>query len=313
MTDAATGALPPVPPARGRNRELWVGLFVLVALALGLLLLFTMTDPALFRGRYIVTTDVPDAGGIRRGDPVQMRGVNIGRILHFRIGQQGVEIGLEIEGEYQIPADSKVHLKSAGLLGGMVADIEPGRSSQDLASGGKLPGTTAAALMPAAERIADSGEKVLARMQEALSEQTVAEVQKTVSSLERGSAEAEALLKELRSLTSEQKGQVKQITASLREAAKGVENAATRPELTRAVERLDGITKQLEQTTSTLDRSTSSLEKVLTRVERGEGTLGRLSKDDALYVHMDEASQNLSKLLDDLRRNPKRYVKLSLF
>jgi phospholipid/cholesterol/gamma-HCH transport system substrate-binding protein len=313
MTDAAPGGLPPIPAARGRHREVWVGLFVIVGLVLGLLLLFTMTDPALFRGRYIVITTVPDAGGIRRGDPVQMRGVNIGRILFFRIGQQGVEVGLEIEGEYPVPADSKVHLKSAGLLGGMVADIEPGRSPQTLSAGDRIPGSTAAALMPAAERIVDSGEKVLTRVEQALSEQTVAEVKNTVASLERGSAEAEALLKELRSLTSEQRERVRTITDSLRRAAEGVEGAATRPELTRAIERLDAISSQLERTTSSLDRSTGSLEKVLERVERGEGTLGRLSKDDALYLHMDEASQNLSKLLDDLRRNPKRYVKLSLF
>jgi phospholipid/cholesterol/gamma-HCH transport system substrate-binding protein len=313
MTDAATGALPPAPPARGRNRELWVGLFVLVAMALGLLLLFTMTDPALFRGRYIVTTTVPDAGGIRRGDPVQMRGVNIGRILFFRIGAQGVEIGLEIEGEYTIPVDSRAHLKSAGLLGGMVADVEPGASAEVLRNGGHIPGTTAASLMPAAERITQSGEKVLARVQEALSEKTVADFQKTAAGLERGSAEAEALLKELRSLTAEQRGQVRKITESLRLSVEGLQGATTRPELTRAIERLDAITQQLDKTTSTLERSTTSLESVLARIERGEGTLGRLSKDDALYTHMDEASQNLSKLLDDVRRNPKRYVKLSVF
>jgi phospholipid/cholesterol/gamma-HCH transport system substrate-binding protein len=313
MTDAATSDLPPAPPARGRNRELWVGLFVLVAVALGLVLLFTMTDPALFRGRYIITTTVPDAGGIRAGDPVQMRGVNIGRILRFRIGTEGVEIGLEIEGEYRIPSDSRVRLKSAGLLGGLVADIDPGSSAVPLPSGGRLPGTTATALMPAAERIADSSEKVLNRMQEALSEKTVADLQKTVAGLERGTSEAEALLKELRSLTSEQRGQVSKITESLRKAVEGLEGAATRPELTRAIERLDGITQQLDRTTSTLDRSSASLESVLARIERGEGTLGRLSKDDALYAHMDEASQNLSKLLDDVRRNPKRYVKLSVF
>ena len=39
---------------------------------------------------------VPDAGGVRRGDPVQMRGVNIGRVVGFGMVPEGVEIRLEL-------------------------------------------------------------------------------------------------------------------------------------------------------------------------------------------------------------------------
>ena len=49
-----------------------------VGIAAFLTVLFTMTDVGTFRGRYYANTVVTDAGGMRRGDPVQMRGVNIG-------------------------------------------------------------------------------------------------------------------------------------------------------------------------------------------------------------------------------------------
>ena len=42
-----------------------------------------------------VLTAVTDAGGLRRGDPVQMRGVNIGRVVGFDMAPNGVEIRLE--------------------------------------------------------------------------------------------------------------------------------------------------------------------------------------------------------------------------
>ena len=115
-----------MPPARGRYREAWVGLFVVAGLLAVLMTLALMTDAAMFRGRYIVITNVPNASGIRKGDPVQMRGVNVGRIIGFTIAQQGVDIRLEIEGEYPIPTDSRVELKASGLLGGMFADVIPG-------------------------------------------------------------------------------------------------------------------------------------------------------------------------------------------
>src|SRR5687767_9048642 len=116
------------PPVKGGNQTLWVGVFLILALVAGLAALFILTDAAIFRGRYIVTTHVPNAGGIRRGDPVQMLGVNIGRVQRFMIDHTGVAIRLELEGEYDVPKDSHVLLKSSGLLGGMVADIVPGDS-----------------------------------------------------------------------------------------------------------------------------------------------------------------------------------------
>lgn len=130
----STEKLPVAPPRPGRHREAWVGLFVVAGILATVVLLAVMTDAALFRGRYIVTTNVAQAGGIRKGDPVQMRGVNIGRVLGFSIGKENVDIRLEIEGEYGVPKDSKVELKSAGLLGGTVADVLPGSSAERAAA-----------------------------------------------------------------------------------------------------------------------------------------------------------------------------------
>ena len=135
------------PPVKGSNQTLWVGVFLILAILAGLAALFILTDAAIFRGRYIVTTHVPNAGGIRRGDPVQMLGVNIGRVQRFKIDHSGVAIRLELEGEYDVPADSHILLKSSGLLGGMVADIVPGDSKERLRNGDTIPGQSEEAMM----------------------------------------------------------------------------------------------------------------------------------------------------------------------
>ena len=123
--------LPSVPRAPGRKGEMWVGLFVIAGVVAAWLVLATMTEPALFRGRYILKTNVPNAAGIRKGDPVQMHGVNIGRVIGFRIRGQGVELRLEIEGEYEVPSDSRVELRTSGLLAGMVAEVLAGAVGPD--------------------------------------------------------------------------------------------------------------------------------------------------------------------------------------
>jgi len=69
----------------------------------------------------------------------------------------------------------------------------------------------------------------------------------------------------------------------------------------------------LTETTETLDGAVESLGTILARMERGEGTLGRLSVDESLYVSLNDAAQSLNTLLVDLQENPNRYINISIF
>ena len=306
-------SLPLAPPSRGRDRELIVGIFVIVGVLAVLATLFTLTDAAFFRGRYIVTTMVPDAGGIRKGDPVQMRGVNIGRVKSFHISRQGVAVRLEIEGEYQIPSDSRVELKSAGLLGGIAADVVPGSATTFLKGGDVMQGSRPAGPFDAAGDIADKAQKTLGNLQEMLSKKTVEDVQAST-------AELLSLLKQLSAVTAEQRKQLMALTTSLNKSAAGLEKATSGPELQDAVKRIDALSQKLETLTGSLERSSHSVEVVLGRIERGEGTLGKISKDDALYLNANEATVSLNHtivemktLMEDIRKQPKKYFKVSVF
>jgi phospholipid/cholesterol/gamma-HCH transport system substrate-binding protein len=305
--------LPQVPPSRSRDQMLWVGLFIIVGIVATLGVLFTMTDAALFRGRYVLETHVSNAGGIRRGDPVQMRGVNIGRILGFTIGQEGVDVRLEIEGEYAVPADSRVQLKSAGLLQGMVADITPGVSTQRLRYGDKIAGTTEEAVVTAAERLVDSAGNAIARVDRLLSEEMIKDVHGS-------GAELRSALKALSATITEQRRELRVIEASMRKNTESLERVTGAPELERSVKRLDEITARADRVAASLERTSRSAEDLLGRLERGEGTVGKLTRDDALYREMNGAAQSIkqagsdvSKLVSDIRKDPKKYLKFSVF
>ena len=277
--------LPPPPPSRGKYREAWVGLFVMAGIAATIILLAVMTDAALFRGRYIITTNVPNAGGIRKGDPVQMRGVNIGRIIGFGIGQKDVDVRLEIEAEYPIPKDSRVELKASGLLGGMVAEVVPGASAEKAAWGDRIPGASGIGLFDKMDTLAGEADKVAVRVQNLLSDEMTKDLQGSAS-------DARKSLEGLQAILKEQRGELRSLTASLKRSAEGMEKVTTGPEL----------------------------ERIVKRVDRGEGTLGKLSTDDTLYKNASEASANLNKatqelnkLLVDFQAHPRKYINLEIF
>jgi phospholipid/cholesterol/gamma-HCH transport system substrate-binding protein len=290
-----------------------VGLFVVAGLAATLVTLAVMTDAALFRGRYIISTDVPNASGIRKGDPVQMRGVNIGRIMGFDISSQGVRIRLEIEGEYPIPRDSRVEIQASGLFGGMVAEVIPGTSRQSVGWGDSVQGGSGPGLFDKMNALAGEADKVAKRVQGLLSDEMVKDMQG-------GASGARRSLESLQAILNEQRGELRGLSASLKRSAEGLEGVTSGPELERTVKRVDQLVARLDGTLTTLDRSSKSVESILARMERGEGTLGKLSTDDTLYrnaadatANLNKASVELNKLLADFQAHPKKYINLEIF
>lgn len=307
---AETTPPPQAPPVRGQGKTAWVGLFLIIGILGGLTVLFVMTDAAIFRGRYMVRTFVSDAGGIRGGDPVRMRGVNIGRVKRFMIQPNGtVGVDLEIEGEYKIPIDSQVKLSSAGPLGGMKADVMPGIAPTNAKYGDTLAGVTEKGLE---DMTAQAGD-VMARVQKLLADDTISNVNSST-------AELHALLKEMNAAVAGQRKELMLLTQSLQRSSASLEKAVAAPELERSIKRLDAISAKMEEVTGTLDRGTRSMENVAARMDKGEGSLGKLTKDDALYDDMSkaalsisQATENINKLTEEIRRNPKKYLKVSVF
>ncbi len=297
-----------VPKERG-PKEARVGIFVILGLVSFLIVLFWMTDPATFRGRYKVVTVVPNAGGVRAGDPVQMYGVNLGRVYGFEIEAPGrVAITLEIENDWDIPADSRATFGSAGIFGGRTIVIAPGEATAMLQDGDTLAGEGAmsSGLLGAVDEMSDQAGTVLDRLTRLLDEETVGTVQ--------GSArELEVLLAELSAIAREQRGTIRELTASLERSAQGLEDATGGPELARAVARADSAMATLGETSRTLEEAAGSLRAVLARMEAGEGTLGRLSADEALYANLNAAAESLNAFLVDLQANPRKYISLSIF
>jgi phospholipid/cholesterol/gamma-HCH transport system substrate-binding protein len=70
---------------------------------------------------------------------------------------------------------------------------------------------------------------------------------------------------------------------------------------------------RLGQTVNQLNSSIAGLQGVIKEINQGKGTLGKLAKDDSLYVNLDRTAANIALLMADMKANPKRYVHFSLF
>lgn len=290
-------------------RHLRLGLFVILGFISFFVVLFLLTDPGTFRGRYDVITRLSDAGGVRRGDPIQMRGVIIGRVSGFQMSPDGrVDIRLEIEGEWGIPEGSSVQLAEAGLFGGRTVEVIPGPGAQDIQPGDTIPGVDqGGGMMAQASALAEDASVVLEQLGTLLDSATIGTVQGTTREV-LGAAQG------LRAVIAEQRDEIARLTASLNRTATGLEGVGESGEdIASAAARADSLLADLALTTARLDTVLVGLDTVIGRMARGEGTLGRLSQDASLYDNLDQAALSLNELLVDLRENPKRYLTVEIF
>ncbi|MDT8341153.1 MAG: MlaD family protein [Longimicrobiales bacterium] len=290
-------------------RHLRLGFFVILGLVSFVTVLFLLTDPGTFRGRYDVFTRLADAGGVRRGDPIQMRGVIIGRVSGFEMARDGlVTIRLEVEGEWAIPADSKVELAEAGIFGGRTVAVVPGEAATFMQPGDTIPGGEGGGgLMDQAGAMAAQAEVLLDRLTLLLDTATVASVQGTTR-------EVLGLTRDLREVLAEERERIASLTASLNRSAAGLEEmSAAGADVASAAARADTLLASLNGSSQRLDSTLAGLDTVIGRMARGEGTLGRLSEDPSLYENLDRVAFSLNELLVDLKANPKRYLTVEIF
>lgn len=70
---------------------------------------------------------------------------------------------------------------------------------------------------------------------------------------------------------------------------------------------------KIGKTLKEVDATVVSLKKIVQGLERGEGTAGKLIKNDSLYLGLNKTIVDLDKLLLDFRLQPKRYIGISVF
>ena len=51
---------------------------------------------------------------------------------------------------------------------------------------------------------------------------------------------------------------------------------------------------------------------MLRKIEKGNGNLGQLLNDEQLYINLTESTKNLNLLLEDIKKNPKKYINIKL-
>jgi phospholipid/cholesterol/gamma-HCH transport system substrate-binding protein len=299
-------------PMAMRDTEIKVGLIVTAAALIFLFSLVWVKDYSLNHHRYELTVIFPTVGGLAAGDPVHVAGVKKGEVKQVWLRATDVWVTISLEGEIQLLEGSRISIQSMGLMGEKFVAIEPGRGTKGISPDHPIMGHYQAGIPEVMGEVGD----VLGLLKELANS-----IHKTV-----GNSEAQASIREslenirkfseaLAHLLDQQEGDLAVALSDLRSASTGfrelVEGNRSRVDST--IDQFHRASMDLEMLTKQLSELSATFTKIADKIERGEGTLGAVVQDEALYRDIKKTVQSLDELILDIKEHPKRYVHLELF
>ena len=114
-------------------------------------------------------------------------------------------------------------------------------------------------------------------------------------------------------MIAENRDALRAITGSLTHITAALEQAVGEGQLDTTLAVVHGAAENASLTMTELRATNESLGRILARLEAGEGTAGRLLTEDSLYVRADSTLMSMQRLIDQMRRNPKAMLNMSLF
>lgn len=289
-------------------------------------------------------------GGLETGNPVLLHGVRIGRVETITLGANSwVNVAFRIRGDVRLPPQPAAIISSTTLFGDWGVDIVPPAGLPDdpevrrqvdearAAGRERWPGATLPAigeLTAQAGRIAGDIAHIASRVEDAFDSTSASRLRNAFVDLSNLSRRMSLIVSRQSDQLTTIGGSLDTGSASLARGAQALErtlrradSATSGAQLQRILGHTDSVTADLRQVAANLrvvsgaaasqqaaiTRIIQNTDSVLARVEAGQGTLGKLSRDTTLYSESVQAVKSLREMLQDMQRNPRRYFSFSVF
>ena len=264
-----------------------------------------------------ITAIYKNVEGLATSSAVTINGHTVGKVQDIKFTDDGsgmLQVRMLIDSDFKFSKNSSAQLYESGLIGGKAIAIIPANDGgENVVSGDVLrseikPGLTDLVnqrLNPLQEKIEAvmvSAEALLSNVNSIFDDQTKSNIKGSLSKLETTISSFENTSNTLQSILEDNKGS---ITTSL-------DNFGT---ISQDISAVSTTLSQadLASTIEGLKSTINGFNTLLTNIEKGEGSVGKLVKDERLYNNLEGALGQMEALLEDIKRNPKRYVHFSLF
>lgn len=263
---------------------------------------------------YVVYENVD---GLVVSNPVMLNGLSVGRVKAIDILQargNALLVTIDIDSDLKLTKTTVASLADGGLLGGKLISlgIRPGAAleDQDTLRSETVVGLSTL-LQQKANPVLDNADSLMRNLNVVTSKfkETGTILNQLLGTVDRTGVTLQATLAENRVALAAMLKNLNTLSASLLQTEQEI-----KPLLGKASSFTDSLRAlRLSETVNQANQTVARLQGLLQNLESGQGTAGKLLKDEQMYTQLNQTLIDLDKLLVDFRRQPKRYVHFSVF
>ena len=307
------------------TKDIKAGLIAILAIV-GFVILFQfMKGKSLFTTDNIFYAKFDNVEGLAASNPVSINGLKVGQVdqiipITEPDGKIHFVVKVTIDDNFEFSKKSTLEIFEPGLMSGKEMRVNLAYGSPMAKDGDTLKGAFTLSMMNNISSqvgpVKDQLQVVLKRvdslmvnanaMTDAQNQQAIrallSSLNRTVTSFESTSQQTNALLANNDPRIQKMLDNANLATVSAR---------TTIDKYGRVADEVD--VQKLNNTIDKLSLTADKLNGIISGIQNGEGSLGKLAKDEQLYQNLNESSANLNNLILDLKANPKRYLNFSVF
>lgn len=279
------------------KQEVTVGVLVLTGLALFLAGTMWLRGGTFSRApQYEIV--FPDAGTLKRGSPVRVSGVELGSVERIEFVDVGrVVVGVKLQPRIVPRIDATARLASVGLVGDQVIVLHPGTAAEPLPPGRPIQGSLDRGFTEIGTDLGNQAKELMTGAQEFANREMADELKRTLGAVQRT----------LDLYADRTRGPTAELTRTMRSLdslTRRLDSTVAAADLASAVRRGDTLLANLSRTSAEFATTAARVDSLLQRVNRGEGTMGKLMTDSLLYADLRRLSRSAQELMDELRKHP---------
>lgn len=236
------------------------------------------TGPGIFSGKRTYYFKVDSAGGLILNSAVKMAGIKVGVIENIDLSDGRAQVTIAVERRVKVTNSARVALKSDGILGDKHVELLPGQPDDpEIPNGGEIVASNTKGGMDDVMADVSRVAKNLNELLDTLNKATKAGDDSTT--IGRIVGNIEKITADLKDVTSENKDKIRDILDRVKNITKNVDTYINEESLAR------------------VDKSLKNIEEITTKINKGEGTLGRLINDEHTVEELNSAIENVNKFM----------------
>jgi len=312
------------------SKEFKVGFFFVLAIAAFIWGFNFLKGKNLFAPEKMYYAVYSQIGGLEKSNPVFINGLKVGQVsdLYFDPQMSGdVIVELSITSDFPVASNTVAKIFSSDLMGSKAVELVLGDAPAQAAYGDTLMTSLEASLSESvnaqiaplkkkAEDLISSIDTMVVAVQGVFNKDIKNELLASIQSIKITFQNLENTSANLDEFVLTQSGRISSILYNIDMISNNLNE--NEDEISNILANIEVFSDSLShanipETFAKLNQTVGEVNQIVDKINKGEGTMGMLINDDKLYIELEKSARELNQLVEDVRVNPKKYVRFSVF